>query len=334
MSAKTSASEIGARNQWIVAVVALINIAQFFAIPALIASGGVVWSLALIPVALSTPTLWALIHEAVHGHLFADRAWNDRGGRLLSVMFGAPFQLLRFGHLMHHRFNRSPINRIEVVEEAPSIGRRVSYFGTLFGGLYVGEVIASLLAVLPGPLYRAAVKLGFGRVAPDGRSMFPAAERQLLSEPGRTHMRVDGALVLLILGTSFWLYGPYWWALLSALLARALLVSFLDNAYHYGNDLDDPAAGYNLRLPRFVARMILNYNYHEVHHAKPMLAWTELSDEFDRSGRRFEGDLLPVALRQLRGPLRVQEFLDPDADLYGLTGERGAAGREGRAGAA
>jgi fatty acid desaturase len=59
--------------------------------------------LALIP--LNTP-FWSLIHEAIHKNFVPDNKANLYAGRLMAVAFGASFHILRFGHLMHHQYNR------------------------------------------------------------------------------------------------------------------------------------------------------------------------------------------------------------------------------------
>ena len=168
-----------------------------------------------------------MIHEGIHGHLHISRVWNDRLSRLLSVLFGCPFQLTRLGHLMHHRFNRTPLNRLEVVETAPdpTLRERALYYLRLMGGLYFGEVMAAALSVMPDTFYRSIITLGFRDELPDGRSMMPAARKQLLQEPGRSRMRLDGGLIVLLFGLSFWAYGEFWWMLALALAARGFLVS-------------------------------------------------------------------------------------------------------------
>lgn len=258
--------------------------------------------LLLLPVALTT-TLWSTIHEAIHGGLLPDRRWNDWLGRSLGIVFGSPFQLLRLGHLMHHRHNRSPINRIEVDETPdapPSLG---AYYARLFGGLYLGDLLAAPLAILPVRFYRPIIKLAFGDEAPDGRTMWDGARRQLLEQPGRNRMRLDGLLITLVFATAFVLYDAHWWILALALPGRALLISFFDNVYHYRAPLDDVMGGHDLRVPSFAKALFLNFNYHATHHRTPDTPWTALPDAFARLGCGFDDDLLPAALRQLEGPL-------------------------------
>jgi fatty acid desaturase len=261
--------------------------------------------LLVLPVALTT-TLWAVIHEAIHGGLHPDRRWNDRLGRALSIVFGSPFQLLRLGHLMHHRHNRSPINRIEVRAAPEAPPSRGVYYARLLGGLYLGELLAAPLAILPARFCGPIMKLAFGDEAPDGRTMWEGARRQLLEQPGRNRMRLDGLLITLVFTAAFLLYGPHWWMLALALAGRAFLISFFDNVYHYRAPLDDVMGGHDLRVPALARALVLNFNYHATHHRTPDTPWTALPEAFGRHGGQFDDNLLPATLRQLQGPLPAQ----------------------------
>src|SRR6185369_8520147 len=69
------------------------------------------WALLAIHIALVSNGFWALQHEAIHNLFAADQAVNRRAGRQMAVLFGSSFRILRFGHLMHHRVNRHPLDR-------------------------------------------------------------------------------------------------------------------------------------------------------------------------------------------------------------------------------
>ena len=86
---------------------------QLIGLPlAIRASGGPTLALlaTLIPVVLTTPIHWGLIHEGIHGLLLRDRRANERLARLLAIGLAMPFDAVRFGHLMHHRFTREPFD--------------------------------------------------------------------------------------------------------------------------------------------------------------------------------------------------------------------------------
>src|SRR4051812_44268438 len=61
---------------------------------------------ALVASVLLTYPCWILIHEAIHSMLSAERVTNHLLGRLLSILHGSPFGVLRLVHLLHHKFNR------------------------------------------------------------------------------------------------------------------------------------------------------------------------------------------------------------------------------------
>jgi fatty acid desaturase len=300
-------------NLALAALLAAMNLVQFIALPLWLLPASPLWGLVLVPVVLSATPLWSLLHEAIHGILHPAAAVNDGVGRGLAVLFGAPFRVLRLGHLMHHRFNRTDLDRTEVYDGASAhrLKTQAAYFARLLGGLYLAELASSAAALLPRPLVTRVVAVAFGREGSDGRSMRRAAERQLLAPGAIRELRIDGLGVLALLGLAFWLYGGAWWMLALALLGRAVLISFHDNAYHYGTPLDDVLYSYNLRLPGPLAALMLNFNYHAVHHRHPALPWSALSQTFRDSEGTFEGNLISVGLRQLRGPVPAARLPGP-----------------------
>ena len=309
-------------NLGLAALMAAINLVQLVALPLWLVPMDARWGLLLVPIVLTTPAMWSLLHEAIHGILLHGQKTNDGLGRTLAVLFGSPFRLLRLGHLMHHRFNRTELDRTEVFADpvAPGLGTQAAYYGRLLGGLYGAEFLASAAAFLPRSWLARLVVLVFGSEDQDGRSMRRAAERQLLEPHAVRDLRVDGILIVAVFAVAFWLYGVAWWMLALALLGRAVLISFLDNAYHYGTPLDDVLYSYNLHLPGPVAALMLNFNYHAVHHRQPSLPWTSLAKSFRDSDDVFEGSLISVSLRQLRGPL-------PTSSISGLRAANPIDGR-------
>lgn len=103
---------------------------------------------ALLPVLLTT-TFWALAHEAIHGLLFATPALNTGCGRILGVIHGAPFTLLRMGHLLHHKFSRTGDISEAWQPGEPRWQAMVRHYGTILGGLYMAEIVSGLALFLP-----------------------------------------------------------------------------------------------------------------------------------------------------------------------------------------
>lgn len=89
---------------------------QFLLLPLFLLPRSSIWALTLVPlVGLNNP-LWSLIHETIHGSLSRKVKVNRLAGRLLGVCYAAPWRIVRTGHLLHHRFNRTPLDREEVFD--------------------------------------------------------------------------------------------------------------------------------------------------------------------------------------------------------------------------
>ncbi len=263
------------------------------------------WAWVLVPLTLVTIPHWALIHEAVHGHLLRERRANDRLGRVLAILFGAPFDVLRVGHLSHHALNARAVERPELYD--PTVRSRLlaalGYFPRLLGGLYLVELASSLLAWLPRRWLRPIVRRLFYEGDAEAGAMPDRAERHLLSPRSLARIRSDGAAVVVLFALAFLLWGEAWPLLLGALLGRAFLVSFLDNAPHYLGELGDPRQGHDMVLPPRLAALVLHANLHGTHHRHPDLPWTELPRRFARDQARPVGSWFVVPWRQLRGPV-------------------------------
>lgn len=293
---------------------------------------GLGWT--LVVVVLATTSYWSLLHEGIHAMLHPDRRLNDALSRLLAIGFPAPFAVLRFGHLKHHQFNRTAVDRSEVFDAACM--RRwhaaLRYYPHLLIGLYASEVAALLLVWLPPALLRrlasrlteqpdlllksaprpaAARQPPRGDEEPLGRPgvLLKSIEKQLLRPDVLRDMRRDCAASLALMVVSVWLYGPHAWMLLLALLGRGVLISLTDNAYHYATPLHTPGGDVrfarNLRLPHLASRLILHFNYHAVHHRHPALPWCALPAAAQADAFSDAPAYVPALLQQLRGPIAL-----------------------------
>ena len=273
---------------------------QLGVLPTLLLLRHAAWGwLLLLPVAL-TPTWWAYVHDCIHGSAFTHRRLNRMAGRANAVLFGAPFDLLRQGHLLHHAYSRSPRESSEVF--VPGHGSRLSftvaYYLRLLGGLYLSEVLGGWLFLLPTRwLHRLAPRLD----RPDN-VLGPLTER-LLQPSTLKAVRQDAVATLLVYAIALVAYGHHAWMLLLALYGRALLVSLMDNVFHYGTALGDARQADNLRLPAWASRLILHFNLHGMHHLRPGIPWYGLPAALAQRGESCPRHLLPALAVQLRGPI-------------------------------
>jgi hypothetical protein len=178
-------------------------VVQLFVVPLVLLPRDASWGWLLVPFVLTGTPLWSILHESIHGTLLRDRSWNDRLGRALAIGYGAPFVLLKSGHLLHHRFSRSPRERTEVYDSAQAswAGRAPLYYLRLIGGLYLAEVATVLLAVASRSMWR---RLGMWLDAPDTVAglLFDSVSRRRLGQ-----FRSDAGLILVSYTTAFIAYG-------------------------------------------------------------------------------------------------------------------------------
>lgn len=261
----------------------------------------------LIPLVLTSTHLWSILHESIHGSLLRDRVWNDRLGRALAVGYGAPFILLKSGHLLHHRFSRTPRERTEVYDAGSWSSHAPAYYLRLFGGLYLAEVASVVLALAPKRLWHRLRRV-LDTPETVTALLFDAITGRRLGQ-----FRLDAVLIVLVHAGAFLAYGKHWWMLILALAGRAFLVSVADNAYHYGTALDEPLEAMNLRLPRPLESFVLAFNLHGIHHRYPGLAWHSLRGAFLADGGQFDMGWWRAVARQVRGPIAAGSLGTPAA---------------------
>lgn len=317
MTRLASARPIPTRaNAIAITLVSGLSFVLFVGLPLLLdGSVGPLALLAVVPVLAIVPH-WALIHEAVHGHLLPGRRTNELAGRLLAILFLAPFAALRFGHLSHHALNARATERPELYDPAttPRLRAALAYYPRLLGGLYLFEVLSGPSSFLPRRLLRPLVRRVFYEGSPEAKGMAERAERRLLEPATLRAIRLDALLVVALVALSVQLWGAAWPVLVAALLARAFLVSLMDNAPHYGGPLADPGQGYDMRASRLVSLLVLHGNLHGTHHRHPGLPWTALPAAFAAEGGRFDGHYLLRPWRQLLGPIPVDRLVPSPAE--------------------
>lgn len=312
-------------NLWLLSAFVGINCYQFFLLPLVLRNGGgdfLLWSLVLV--VLATPFQWALAHESFHGVFHPDGGRNRLAGRVMCVLLGAPFRILRFGHLLHHRLSRSSFDRVEAYEPTKQAFLPVAlvYYLRLCFGLYAYELIANILAWLPRPAVRWVVRTTFRVKADDVPDTAVMAERAMLDGDRLGEIRKDAAAVIALHAVSLWLYGEHWPWLLLILLGRGVVLSVQDNAPHYRTPLADTHYGLNLGLPRWLSFATLHFNMHRQHHRRPNLPWRQLPALMAAQQDCFDGNWLALMTRQFKGPI-------PLVDLRALPKKEGPPRRAG-----
>jgi fatty acid desaturase len=284
---------------------AVLNLYQFFVLPLWLLPGNSLWAWTLVPAALLTNPFWSLIHEAIHDLFHPHRGINAFFGRFLGTLFGSPFRILRMSHLLHHKLNRLPMEGTEYYDRARStrLAAAPGYYAQIFFALYLVEILSPIFFLLPRGLLRW-FKTRF--ISPQSVSAL-LLENWLKREALR-EIRRDGLAILILFAVAFYSYGERWPLLAAALLARGFLISFLDNIYHYETPVSDVFYAKNLRLPAPLAKLLLNFNFHGIHHVNPAIPWLHLPRAFEAQSRRYAGSYFAAAVRQLHGPIALQDL--------------------------
>jgi len=265
------------------------------------------WGWLLVPVALLTNFFWALHHEAIHGGFHQNRNHNLQAGRLMAILLGSSFHVLRFGHLMHHQYNRSPIDRPDAYDPATTsrLKARLAFLGTLLFGLYLAEMLAPIACWLPRAMIKRVIDQFYRGDDPAVSAIRLAAHRQFLDPKRLRLIRTDVSLAWALIALSAILFGANWPMLAAFLLGRGVLISVFDNVYHFGTPIDRPDYARNLSLLRPLRLLILNMNMHRVHHQRPSLPWWALPAQFNASDDRYDAPMLAAALAQFTGPIAI-----------------------------
>jgi fatty acid desaturase len=282
-----------------------LNVVQYFILPACFLPRHVYWAWMLVPIALLNNSYWSLLHEAIHDLFYFDSRVNMIFGRGLSVMFGSPFRILRLSHLLHHKLNRTPKEGTEFYDRGKSSPFKAAagYYFQIFGGLYLVELLSPLPFLLPCAWLRRLVARWVKPDTVSGILMQSWTRDEAIRE-----IRIDGLLIFTGFATALYLYGAYWPLLVAILAARSLLISFLDNVYHYRTPVSDVFYAKNLWLPRWLATLLLNFNLHGIHHRHPTVPWRGLPLLFRDQAEIYQGNYFVAAADQLRGPVALQDL--------------------------
>jgi fatty acid desaturase len=287
-----------------------LNIFALFGFPLLFLPNPRAAILIVVAISCTSNCLFSVLHEAIHRSLapvtrlpLLGLSLNDLLGRVVGIVFGSPFDFVSTAHVTHHSVNRTPDEHLEVYDRSlPTAERRSfvkGYYFFLLGGLYAVELFVPMLLWLPHRIVQPRLERLF-QTDPMARHVL----RRIVRSPHRVRaIRIDACVIVASIATSTVLYGRYWWILALHFLIRAFLISLLDYVYHYGSPLGDRLHGYNLELPRWLSPLILNFNYHGVHHRFPALPWRSLERVFVNEGLVFDNYYLTQAVSQLRGPM-------------------------------
>jgi fatty acid desaturase len=227
---------------------------------------------------------------------------------------------------MHHRFTREPYDRPDVTDPSQSHWQRtIAYYTRLFGGLYIAELLAPLLAFVPAATAAAIVERGVGAHGPFGDQVQRLFSRHAADPERRYRTRRDWLLSLAAYAFALHLYGPWWPVLIVSMWLRGLWLSIADNLPHYRVALDEPGRARDFRVLPGVGVLLMNHHLHRQHHLYPTLPWRALAHEANAVPPAVRPGYLRAALRQFGGLGRDDETSRPAAAATGMRASAGGA---------
>lgn len=236
---------------------------------------GLVLLPALLLFSYSNHSIYALLHEAIHGSFHGNRWVNDCCGRWCAAFFPTSYRLQRSFHLTHHRNNRSETEQWDYLRPGDNKFIKYAQWYSILTGLYWAFVpVASLLYLFfPGLLRLATLRdSGLARQTASGEYLSSADK---LDETGA---RLDVLFALVFQLAMFKLLGLDFKSWLLCYGAFAFNWSSLQYADHAFSPLDHTDGAWNLRTHPLVRAALLNYPLHRAHHQHPNASWVELPD--------------------------------------------------------
>jgi len=252
-----------------------------------LASHGSTWTVVVAAIAFSflNNTMFALLHESVHGIAHSRRGVNEWIGRIAAAFFPTGLALQRVFHLAHHARNRTAAEQFDYVRSGDNVAVKYAQWYAILTGLYW------LFVPLGGFVYfivPRAFQLRFvgsrdSRLAMQtgGASMFAS-----LADAPAMRIRLELLFSLALQVAMFRLLDLSWTGWLACYGAFALNWSSLQYTDHAFSKLDVREGAWNLRVNGLTRMLFLNYHHHLAHHRHPQVPWIHLGGLVDQREAR------------------------------------------------
>ena len=242
-----------------------------------LASHGTLWQVVAATIAFSflNNTMFALLHESVHGIAHQDRRINEWIGRIGAAFFPTGLSLQRVFHLGHHARNRTDLEQFDYIRptDRPWL-KRAQWYAILTGVYWIFVPLGGIAYFFFPFLFRVGrTQVGTQTGA---TSMFAGLENAS-GVRIRLELLFSGAVqvalfLLLDLTAAGWLL---------CYAAFAVNWSSLQYTDHAFSKLDVRDGAWNLRVNPVTRLLFLNYHHHLAHHRHPHVPWIHLGTLVD-----------------------------------------------------
>ncbi len=245
-------------------------------------------------------TLFALLHEAVHG-ILSKRYWvNESFGQLVAMCFPTGLRFQRTCHLGHHLRNRTDHEIFDMYYPGDNrFLKNLQFYSILTGPYWLSVSVGWMLYLVFPWFFRIFTLPMFQKEkSTDAAMMLP-----FLDHPAKYRIRAELLLTVafqaglwLVLDLAFWPTFACFWTF-------GVVWGSLQYADHAWTPRDVRAGAWNLKVNPVTRWIFLNYHFHQVHHIHPRMPWLYLPEHVDP---RFpQPSFLRIYLEMWKGPKPV-----------------------------
>jgi fatty acid desaturase len=252
---------------------------------------GLAFGIVMIPV-------YSLMHEAAHNSLHPNNKINVLLGRYLSTMFVTSYHFFRHCHLKHHKKNRTDEEMWDLYYEHQNKWLR-------YGNLYLMMIglgyFALWLSVILFTLAPSLVHSKFFKKHTEIRGFLEGGDHPFKLRTSQKESLIVIVFQILCLWFVHWDFTT--WIILFA------VHGFVWSSQNYVNHAFSPRdiinGAHNLKIPRWLNVIYLNFNIHLAHHQNPNIPWIHLSKYINSKKGRMT--FFRNYIRLWKGPKMTKE---------------------------
>lgn len=224
---------------------------------------GLAFGVVMIPV-------YSLMHEAAHNTLHPNYKLNVFLGQYLSTLFVTSYHFFRHCHLKHHKKNRTDEEMWDLYYEHQNKWLR---FGNLYLMMIGFGYFALWLSVVLFALAPSLVHSRFFKKHKEIRGFLTGGDHPFKLRTSQKESLIVIAFQVFCLWSIQWDFTT--WIIL--FLVHGFIWSSQNYVNHAFSPRDIINGAHNLKVPRWMNIIYLNFNIHLAHHQNPNIPWIHLS---------------------------------------------------------
>ena len=244
---------------------------------------------------------YAMIHEAEHNLFHPTPFINTCGGVILALFFPAPYHLIRQGHIGHHLRNRSDDEAFDLYFEGENrVWKHLQYYGILTGLFWVVIALSNFIALI----YPKCLTTGFSRKVGFDRPTEALIES--LNPKYGPLIQLEALALFLLHGSLIYFLKIPLWHYGFVLFGFGYSWSALQYLHHYGTERHVLRGARNVRSFKWLDKVLLNHNWHLIHHLHPTVSWVYLP-RMEESREATRESMVMTYLNMWKGPRLTEE---------------------------